>query len=69
MLRSVSLLAVAALAGFAAVKLVGWVFLPVIGMLLGFLVWALKIAIIVGLIWLGYQVFKRTFGERGSEAG
>ena len=61
-------------ATFAAVGLIGAVLFkillfPFVGFLLGFALWALKIALIVGLIWWGFWLFKRMSGhEKGSEA-
>ena len=60
-------------AAIAAVGIVGAVLfkvllLPFVGFFLGFLIWALKIALIVGLIWFGFQLFKKLTNEKGSEA-
>lgn len=61
-------------ATFAAVGLIGAVLFkvllfPILGFMLGFALWALKIAVIVGLIWLGFTMFRRMSShEKGSEA-
>jgi len=68
MLRSIGVLAATGVAGFVALKLVGILLLPLLGMFLGFVMWALKIVLIVGLIYLGYKLFQRIFHERPSEA-
>lgn len=67
MFKPVATLAAVGLVGVVALKLVGFLFLPLLGILLGFLVWALKIALIIGLIWLGFSLFRK-WTERGSEA-
>jgi len=68
MLRSIGVLAATGVAGFVALKLVGILLLPLLGMFLGFVMWALKIVLIVGLVWFGFQLFQRWSHERGSEA-
>jgi len=67
MLRPLAMVAGAGLIGVVALKLLGMLFLPLLGMLLGFFVWALKIALIVSLIWWGFHMFRK-WTERGSEA-
>ena len=68
MMRSVGVLAATGLVGLIAIKLLGVLLLPLLGMFLGFVMWALKIVLIVALIWFGFQVFQRWSHERGSEA-
>jgi len=68
MLKSIGVLAATGVVGLVAIKLLGLLLLPLLGMFLGFVVWALKIALIVGLIWFGFQLFQRWSRERGSEA-
>jgi len=68
MLRSVGMLAATGLVGLVAIKLLGVLLLPLLGMFLGFVMWALKIALIVGLIWFGFQLFQKWSRPRGSEA-
>ena len=68
MLKSIGMLAATGVVGLVAIKLLGLLFLPLLGMFLGFVMWALKIALIVGLIWFGFQLFQRWGRERGSEA-
>ena len=52
-------LAAVGLVGFAAVKLVGFLFAPLIGIMLGFVLMALKIALIIALIYLGFYFFRK----------
>jgi hypothetical protein len=66
-LKPVATLAAVGIVGVVALKLLGLIVLPLFGMLLGFLFWALKIALIVGLIWWGFTMFRK-WTERGSEA-
>lgn len=69
MLRGIGTLAVTGLAGLMALKLLGYILLPILGMALGLVMWLLKIALIVGLVWFGWSLFQRwSHGERGSEA-
>ncbi|MEK7667110.1 MAG: hypothetical protein AAB409_00490 [Gemmatimonadota bacterium] len=69
MLRSIGVLAATGVAGLLAIKLIGFLLFPLLGMFLGLVMWALKIALIVGLIWFGWYLFQRwTHGERGAEA-
>ncbi len=68
MLRSIGMLAATGLVGLLAIRLLGVLLLPLLGMFLGFVMWALKIALIVALIWFGFQLFQRWSRERGSEA-
>ena len=69
MFRSVGMLAATGVAGLIAIKLLGYILLPILGMALGLVMWVLKILLIVGLIWFGWTLFQRwTHGERGSEA-
>ncbi|MGD0485379.1 MAG: hypothetical protein ABSB58_12130 [Gemmatimonadales bacterium] len=68
MLKSIGMLAATGVVGLVAIKLLGLLFLPLLGMFLGLVMWALKIALIVGLIWFGFQLFQRWSREHGSEA-
>jgi hypothetical protein len=69
MFKSISLLAVTGVAGLLALKFLGLLLLPLLGMFFGFVMWALKIALIVGLLWFGWHLFQRwTNGEHGAEA-
>jgi len=69
MLRSLGVLAATGVVGLVAIKLLGLLLLPLLGMFLGVVMWALKIALIIGLIWLGWHLFQRwTRPERGAEA-
>ena len=68
MLRAVGMLAGGAVVGFLALKLLGLLLLPLLGFVFGAVMFALKIALIGGLIYLGYRLFRRWGEERGSEA-
>jgi len=69
MLRSFGVLAATGVVGLVAIKLLGYLLLPLLGMFLGVVMFALKIALIVGMIWLGWHLFQKwTRGERGAEA-
>jgi hypothetical protein len=68
MLRSVGLLAGVAVVGVLALKLLGLLLLPLLGMVFGFVMFVLKLALIVGLAYLAFQLFTRWGRERGSEA-
>ncbi len=65
MLKPVATLAAV---GFVGAVLFKVLLLPFVGFLLGFLIWARKIAIFVGLIWFGFWLFRKWTTERGSEA-
>src|SRR5512140_336759 len=65
MLKPVAALAAAGLVGAVLFKVL---LFPFIGFMLGFVVWALKIALIVGLIWWGFWLFRKWSAEKGSEA-
>jgi threonine/homoserine/homoserine lactone efflux protein len=68
MLRSVGLLAGAAVVGVLALKLLGLLLLPLLGMVFGFVMFVLKIALIAGLAFLAWKIFTSWGKERGSEA-
>lgn len=68
MLRSVGLLAGTAVVGVVALKLLGLLLLPLLGMVFGFVMFVLKLALIAGLVYLAYRLFMRWGKERGSEA-
>lgn len=68
MLRPVGLLVGAAVAGVLAVKLLGLLLLPLLGMVFGFVMFLLKLALIAGLVFLAYKLFTGWGKERGSEA-
>ncbi len=61
-------LATLAAAGFIGAVLFKVLLFPFIGFMLGFLIWALKIAVIIGLIWWGFWLFRKWTTEKGSEA-
>ena len=48
-------------------KLLWMLMLPIVGMFIGFLVFVLKIALIIGLVWLGFSLFRK-WTDRPSEA-
>ena len=66
MLRALGMLAGTAVAGVLAVKLLGLLLLPVLGILFGFVMFVLKLALIFGLAYLAYKLFRRWGEERGS---
>jgi hypothetical protein len=66
MLRPIVALAATGIIGLVLLKLLGWVVFPVLGVVLGALIWFLKVGLIIALIYWGYQLFKR-WTERGSE--
>jgi hypothetical protein len=68
MLRSVGLLAGTAVVGVLALKLLGLLLLPLLGMAFGFVMFVLKLALIAGLAFLAYKIFTSWGQERGSEA-
>jgi len=69
MLRAVGMLAGGAVVGFLALKLLGLLLLPLLGLVFGAVMFALKIALIGGLVYMAYKLFRRWGEERGSEAG
>ena len=69
MLRAVGVLAGSAVLGILALKLLGLVLLPLLGVVFGFVMFALKIALIAGIAYLAYKMFRRWGEERGSQAG
>lgn len=68
MLRALGMLAGTAVVGVLALKLLGLLLLPLLGMLFGFTMFVLKLALIFGLVYLGYKLFRRWTEDRGSEA-
>lgn len=67
MLRSVALLAGTAVVGVVALKVLGLLLLPLLGMVFGFVMFVLKLALILGLAYLAYRLFTNWGRERGSE--
>ncbi|MBI1723825.1 MAG: hypothetical protein HYR48_07955 [Gemmatimonadetes bacterium] len=67
MLKPMATLAATGVVGLVLIKLVGLLLFPLLGVLIGFVVWALKLALIAALIWWGFHLFKR-WNEKGSEA-
>jgi len=68
MLRALGLLAGTAVVGVLALKLLGLLLFPLLGILFGAVAFALKIALIVGLVYLAIRLFRRWTEDRGSEA-
>jgi TRAP-type C4-dicarboxylate transport system permease small subunit len=69
MFKSVGMLAATGIVGLIAIKFLGLLLLPLLGMFLGFVMWALKIALIVGLLWFGWKMWQRLMhDEHGAEA-
>ncbi len=69
MLRAVGMLAGTAVVGLLALKLLGLLLLPVLGIVFGFVMFLLKIALIAGIVYMAYRLFRRWDEERGSQAG
>ena len=67
MLKPVAQLAAIGIVGVLAAKLLGMLMLPLVGILIGFLLWIGKLLLIAALIWFGYQLFKKV-NDRPSEA-
>ncbi len=59
-------LAAVGFVGLILAKFLGILILPIFGMFLGFLFLVLKIVLIVGLIWMGFNLFRK-WTERPSE--
>ena len=66
-MKPVISLAAVGIAGLIFAKLLGFLILPIFGMFLGFFFLVLKIALIVGLIWFGFSLFRK-WTDRPSEA-
>jgi len=68
MLRGLGMLAGTAVIGVLALKLLGLLLMPLLGMLFGFVMFLLKLALIMGLVYVAWKLFERWSRERGSEA-
>ena len=68
MLRALGMLAGTAVVGVLVLKLLGLLLLPVLGIVMGFVMFVLKLALIFGLAFLAYKLFRRWGEERGTEA-
>ncbi len=68
MLRALGMLAGTAVVGVVALKLLGLLLMPILGLVFGFVMFVLKLALIFGLAYLAYKLFRRWGEERGSEA-
>ena len=68
MLRALGVVAGTAVVGVLLLKLLGLLLLPLLGMAFGFVMFVLKLALIFGLAYLAYQLFRRWGKEQGSEA-
>jgi uncharacterized membrane protein len=67
MLKPIAMLAAAGFVGVFLTRLLGFLLLPLVGMFIGFVLLVLKIVLIVGLIWLGFSLFRK-WTDRPSEA-
>jgi len=67
MLKPIATLAAAGVVGVILTQILWVIFAPILALLVGGLVWIVKIALLVGLVWLGWVVFRK-LTERGSEA-
>lgn len=68
MLRGLGMLAGTAVIGVLALKLLGLLLMPLLGMVFGFVMFLLKLALIMGLVYFAWKLFERWGRERGSEA-
>jgi hypothetical protein len=68
MLRALGLLAGTAVVGVLALKLLGLLLMPLLGLFFGFVMFVLKLALIAGLVYLAWRLFERWTRTRGSEA-
>jgi threonine/homoserine/homoserine lactone efflux protein len=68
MLRGLGLVAGAAVVGVLALKLLALLLMPLLGMVFGAVMFVLKLALIMGLVYLAWKLFERWGRERGSEA-
>ena len=66
-MKAVATVGAVGIVGFIITKLLWMLMLPILGMFIGFMVLVLKIALIGGLIWLGYTFFRK-MTDRPSEA-
>ena len=66
-MKSVAMVGAAGIVGLVLTKLLWMLMLPILGMFIGFLALVFKIALIAGLIWLGYSFFRK-MTDRPSEA-
>ena len=67
MLKPVVTVAAVGFIGVIVTKFLWLLILPIVGMFIGFLVTALKVALIVALIWVGFKLFQK-LTEKPSEA-
>lgn len=67
MLKPIATLAAVGFVGAIITKLLLLLLIPVFGTLIGFVALAIKIVLIVALVWLGFFVFRK-LTERPSEA-
>ena len=67
MLKPIATLAAVGFVGAIIGKLLFMLLLPVFATLIGFVVLAIKVVLIVALVWLGFFVFRK-LTERPSEA-
>jgi hypothetical protein len=67
MLKPLAMAAATGVIALAAIKLLGFLFIPILGWLLGLLVWVIKAAVIAALLWWAFHLFRK-WNERGSEA-
>lgn len=61
------MVAAAGIVGAVITKLLWMLLLPVFGFFLGFLFLVLKVLLIIGLVWLGFSLFRK-LTDRPSEA-
>jgi hypothetical protein len=66
-MKSIAMVGAAGIVGLVLTKLLWMLMLPILGMFIGFLVLVLKIALIVGLVWFGFSLFRK-WTDKPSEA-
>lgn len=67
MLKPILTFAALGVAGIVAWNLAWVVLVPIFGVVLGFVVTLLKIALVIFLIWLAYKMFEKMTKPRGPE--
>ena len=66
-MKSIAMVGAAGIVGLIVTKLLWMLMLPILGLFIGFMVLVLKIALIVGLVWFGFSMFRK-MTDRPSEA-
>jgi hypothetical protein len=66
-MKSIAMVGAAGIVGLVVTKLLWMLMLPILGMFIGFMMLVLKVALIVGLVWFGFSMFRK-MTDRPSEA-